>query len=344
MEPNQPNDDRYSASPISLPRIEEISHRLGVHNNPSNDGWCVQTFLQLRHRGLDVRLVSEYIPGQICVTSYEHLTIRDFPFQSYVVVCQHDRGRPEICEQRIVQNQLNILSSKDHWLPYWPQPGLIERKNSRGHRIENMAFKGRRLNLAYPFRESAFLEQLKELDINIRFSPDSGEEARQDWMDYSDVDVVLAISNATQYNLSIKPASKLVNAWIAGCPALLGPEPAFQALRCSELDYIEIRSPQEAMTALKNLKENPKLFTAMIDNGKNRAKDFHPDSIAQMWRDLLAGPIATGYEQWQHPSIWTRVLGRPLQFAARAVAHRHNKQYFHKHIQQGLRLFPQQDG
>lgn len=37
----------------------------------------------------------------------------------------------------------------------------------------------------------------------------------------------------------------------AGCPALLGPEPAYQFLWKSELDYIEIRSPNDVISAIR---------------------------------------------------------------------------------------------
>jgi hypothetical protein len=47
------------------------------------------------------------------------------------------------------------------------------------------------------------------------------------WHDYSTDDLVLAVRDLTEKDALVKPASKLVNAWIAGVPALLGPEPAF---------------------------------------------------------------------------------------------------------------------
>jgi len=40
-------------------------------------------------------------------------------------------------------------------------------------------------------------------------------------------DAALAVRPGNEYFRSIKPAAKLVNAWQAGCPALLGPEAGY---------------------------------------------------------------------------------------------------------------------
>jgi hypothetical protein len=88
------------------PPIEQLADRL----IDANDVWSVQTYIYLKRRGLQVYLVPNYVRGRICVTTYDRLTIKDFPFNSYVVACQHERARPEICEKRIVQNQLNVFS------------------------------------------------------------------------------------------------------------------------------------------------------------------------------------------------------------------------------------------
>lgn len=306
------------------PPVEDVYQRFqGGH-----EGWCIQTYIQLKRRGLDVRLVSRFVPGQICVTTYDHLTLKDFPFHSYVVVCRHDRGRPEICEQRIVQNPTNILDCSDHLLPYWTQPGLQPRDPSRGTKLERVVFKGRNIYVAPPFKSSEFLQQLRALGITYQLSPDDRQAVQKYWSDYTEADAVLAVRNCTPYDLSIKPPSKLVNAWMAGCPALLGPEPAYQDLRRSELDYIEVRTPSEAIAALSFLKENPAMYQAMVENGRRRAQEFTPDRLAQRWRDLLAGEIAESYERWCKQSPLTKLCGRPAQFVWRAFKHKHERRKF----------------
>ena len=80
-----------------------------------------------------------------------------------------------------------------------------------------------------------------------------------------------------------KPASKLINAWLAGVPALLGPEYAFRELRRSSLDYFEVSSLEDAIAAVKALSTDPQLYRAMVANGLERAKDFETDRIVELW-------------------------------------------------------------
>ncbi|MEO1144848.1 MAG: glycosyltransferase [Cyanobacteria bacterium J06638_22] len=317
------------------PPVEDVYDRF----KSASDAWGPQTYIQLKRRGLDVHLVPEFVPNAICVTTYEHLTIKSRPYSSYVVCCRHDRGRPEICEQRIVQNHLNLVDKTDHLLPLWPQPCLEPRNPSRQSRVENLVFKGRTIYLAKPFHTAAFLSDLQDLEIQLKASPEDPVEAYKSWTDYTDADVVIAVRNCTDYDLSIKPPSKLVNAWMAGVPAILGPEPAYQNLRRSELDYFEVRSADEAIAALKRLKEEPGLYQAMVENGLRRAQDFTADSNAERWRNLLAGPITDGYEKWLAQSAIQKA-GRPVQFGIRCVKHKLEKRKFAKNINYGPRMFP----
>jgi len=319
----------------SPPPVEQIYKQF----LDSSDCWCVQTYVHLKRRSLDVHLVPNYVPGQICIITNKDLTPRDLPFNSYVVACRHDRGRPEICDQRIVQNQLNVIDHTDHFLPHWPQPNLQARDRSRGTKIENLAFKGLDYNLAEVFKSSEFLTQLQSLGIKLSVTPASLDERFGDWTDYTKADVVLAVRNATEFDLTVKPPSKLINAWFAGCPAILGPEPAYQALRESELDYIEVRKADEVIAALRRLQDNPGLYSAMVENGFQRAEAFTPDRIALLWRDLLAGSIAEGYEQWLRQSPIQKLVGRPVQFVRRRIKHKREDQYHAGNIHNGPRLF-----
>ena len=303
------------------------------------DIWAAQTYILLKQRGLDVRLVKNPVPRQICIFPYDRLSLKELAFNSYVVACRHDRARPAICEQRIVHNKLNVNDHTDHFVPHWPQPNLQPRDRTRGFRVENLTFKGIERNLAYPFKTPAFTQQLRALDINFVMSPANQALQFQDWTDYRQADVVLAVRNNTQYDLSIKPALKLVNAWFAGCPAILGPEPAYQALRQSELDYIEVRTVKDVIEALHRLKTNPALYEAMVENGQQRAQEFTPDRIAQVWRAHLAGPIAVDYERWQKQSLPSKLMGRPVKFIARSLRHWKDNQYHWERVLNGPRLF-----
>ena len=69
----------------------------------------------------------------------------------------------------------------------------------------------------------------------------------------------------------MKPSTKLVNAWIAGVQALLGPEPGFQDIRQTPLDYFEVKTPVEVLNAIHRLRSQPALYEQMVSNGLKRA-------------------------------------------------------------------------
>lgn len=229
------------------PSAEELYERL----IDAEDIRCVQTYVELKRRGLDVYLVPHYIPGSICISVYDSLAIKDLPFNSYVVTSQDDRGKREICEQSIFQNHLNVIKHTDHFLPHWPQVNLVPRDRFRGTKIENIVYQGLEINLAEPFKSPKFLRQLQSLGLSLSLSSADLKARSANWNDYTKADTVLAVRNCTEYNLSIKPPNKLINSWFAGCPALLDPEPAYQFLWKSELDYIEIRSPNDVISAIR---------------------------------------------------------------------------------------------
>lgn len=319
-----------------LPDVVDVIDRF----RSGSDSWLINPYIHLKKQGLDVHLTDRFIPGQICVTAYEELGIRDFPFNSFVVTCRINRARPEICEHRIVQNKLNIVDETDHYLPHWPQPGLMPRDSSRGSRIENIVYLGRDINLAPPFRDAKFAEAVKDLGLNFEVrSPNVNETGYKLWSDYRDVDVVFAVRDLTEYDFSLKPPSKLINTWLAGSVAILGAEPAYQQLRHSELDYIEIKTIDEALSAIRRLRDRPELYQAMLHHSQERAQEFHPDQITKLWRDLLAGEIAQGYERWRQQNPIFKLLGRPIQFLSRVQKHKQEKQYFKVNILQGRRPF-----
>lgn len=302
----------------------------------SEDIWSAQTFMNLKKRGLNVHLASQLVPGKINIVPFDYLYLSDFSYRSYVVVVQYDRPHPELCEQCIVLNKVGAIDASHHFQPHWPQPNLEPRDPSRGTRIENLTFKGNSYNLAEEFRSPEFLDALKALNIKLVLS--SEEAGFNGWRDYKTADVVIAVRNITRYDSTLKPALKLTNAWFAGCPAILSPEPAYQTLRQSELDYIEVTTAEEAIAALKRLQDEPALYTAMIENGFRRASEFTEDKVALYMRNVLAGGIATGYEQWLRQSPLQKLVGRPVQHVGRILKQRRERAYYVTNIQDGPRL------
>jgi hypothetical protein len=123
-----------------------------------------------------------------------------------------------------------------------------------------------------------------EWRVSARPAPSGahGRGAQHPWSDYRETDVIVALRSTTN-KLPNKPASKLVNAWRAGVPAVLGAEPAFRELRCCDLDFIEARTAEDALHAVGRLQRDPHLYSAMVEHGLQRAHAFEVDAILASW-------------------------------------------------------------
>ncbi len=279
------------------------------------DMTIVQTYVNLRRAGLDVQLVDRPLDGALNVVSSIDLQISDHTSQAFVVAFRGDWARPELADLTLTMNAGIATRRTETAMPHWIQTGLLPRDPSRGTRLERLVFKGDLVNLDPRFATDAFREELAALGVEFAAQPYVHETKSSGWHDYRDVDAVLAIRAIAGAEMATKPASKLINAWAAGVPALLGREPAFTELRRGDLDYVEIQRPADAIAAVRQLKEAPELYTAMVQHGTCRAADYTNQRVAERWREFLAGPAETAYRSW----LTRSPRRREAEFAVRAV-------------------------
>jgi hypothetical protein len=124
-------------------------------------------------------------------------------------------------------------------------------------------------------------------------------ESRIRWNDYSDIDLILSVRDIPHAHALLKPANKLTNAWMAGVPALIGPEPAIEVITESHLDYIPVREPVDVFRALDILERNPDLYSSMVEHGHKRGLEFNEAAVATRWIETLE--IAkTEYISWSN--------------------------------------------
>jgi hypothetical protein len=167
------------------------------------------------------------------------------------------------------------------------------RDPQRGDTVRNVGFFGLRKNMAPVFQSAEFEAALAERGLRLIIR-------ESDWEDYRDIDVVLAVRTHLAARIrAVKPPLKLLNAWRAGVPALLGPEPGYRELRQDPLDYIEIRTPQQALAALDNFTRHPNTYAAIREHGWQRAAAFRDDEVTNDWIRFLSGPVAIAYERWR---------------------------------------------
>jgi len=298
--------------------------------------WTLQTYLRLKADGFACELVGSMPTEGIVVAHWDSLPKDLQPEPRLLIVClQADRARHPYAQVHVVQNprglltQLMLLGDRyllpggRYYMPLWPQPGLIPRNPARGDRFENVAFFGLEENLLPELQAASWHDQVDAL--GLRWQVVSSFER---WNDYSDVDVILAVRSFEQSDYTWKPATKLYNAWHAGVPAILGRESAYRAERKSELDYLEVASLTDVISALKRLCDERALRQAMVENGRLRAQETQPAQLVARWRNLITEEIIPEYKAWISSSWYRQSFLQRRQLAIQTREMRKGLQQF----------------
>ncbi len=278
--------------------------------------WILQTYLRLAAAGHDVDLADQPPRDGVLVfhaNQTESLLRYWWRWGSCLMVAvRADHSESHLADFELVQNRVWVDDARRFFVPFWPQPGLVPRDPARGARIERVAFKGLIRSLHPSFAGRAMTDELRRRGIEfvidaVEYRGAETDAAKLRWADYSDVDLVLAVRPPIG-TYTDKPASKLYNAWRAGVPALLGPEPAFRELYTDALDYVEVSTVGESLAAIDRLRAEPDLFRRMIDRGCQRAVEFSPEAVLERWVDVLWRriPALAGDRPWLSFPPWMR--------------------------------------
>ncbi|NOK71008.1 MAG: Glycosyltransferase involved in cell wall bisynthesis [Chloroflexi bacterium AL-N10] len=264
--------------------------------------WTLQTYLYLKADGFPCELVKRIPDEGIVIAHRDSFSYELRPTKKVLMVCiKPDRNPHPYAQLHVVQNPQDAKNLKNsYFIPLWRQPGLIPRDSTRGDCFKNIAYFGINSNLASELKTSSWSKQLADLGLNWQIIPQNR------WYDYNNIDVIVAVRSFQQQDYTNKPATKLYNAWLAGVPAILGEESAFQAERKSQLDYIEVNCLNEIIKALKSLQEQPELYRAMIDNGQIRTQEILPEKVRKKWTAFFVNTAAPAYYNWCNLSDWER--------------------------------------
>ncbi len=280
------------------------------NNSGGAQSWIIQAEYFLRCFGHECHLATEAHPDYVNISHPDILGLKARPADCFILLCRADRPYQHSADFLFEQFPETGQHPRSAFVHNWPQPGLIPRDSGRGTEVRTISFKGHPLNLEPWLKDERFLRDMEQRGISFEDASGVGVEARKAWADYSQTDILVAVRNLTRYNARNKPANKLTNAWLAGVPAILGPEPAFQTLRRSDLDYIEVSTYAEALRAIDRLIEQPDLYERMVRNGLERAPAYTQESMVARWVELLNGPVRTAFEQWRRRNPTLRRLSR----------------------------------
>lgn len=273
--------------------------------------WVVLSYCRLRDAGVPVQLVNR-VPAHGVVIFYAGdkrpvWKALKAGSQALAVALRSDRNPVGFADLEIVQNQSSADRHRCHHLPHWPQPGLVPRDPARGDRPRVILFPGTPQNLHDDFRSARWQDYLQANGLEFRCHEGRPGQPPA-WHDCHDIDVMLAIRPTGNTLVRNKPAWKLFNAWLAGMPAILGPESGYRELREDPLDYIEAGDLDTVIAALDRWLGEPAQYRAMIAHGQRRGLAFTSAATCRQWRDLNDGVLVPAAAQQQrHPvTLWQR--------------------------------------
>lgn len=246
------------------------------------DCWIVQTGLLLKkYSNYNIKFVSSGISGEICVYHYNYAHVKYGVHKSYSVVVRADRPPVNLADISIEQNPSIKITKSVKYIPHWPQPGIISRDSSRKNHVHKVAYVGSSQYIPSYIKNDKFLEHLSKKNIDFIYMVDGN------WLNYKDVDVLIAVRDVPESVLATKPASKLVNSWIAGVPIILGSESAYRAIRQSDFDYLEANNLEELLLCIDMLASNSDLYVKILKNAETRRKEYALANVVKIWIDFF---------------------------------------------------------
>jgi hypothetical protein len=287
--------------------------------------WVLQTFLRLRQAGFAARLSDRLPPEGIAVFSASHRTrIARGPVQrtrAFLLATRQDRGETLFADAEVVQNPAQANGANLIHVQHWPQPGLLPRDDTRGDALRRIEYKGFIGNLHADFRDPAWPRFLAEHGIEWVcdgkvYAQGATDGLQLQWNDFRETDLVLAVRPASADLNVRKPATKLCNAWLAGVPAMLGPESAYRSLRRDGLDFLEVGTRAEAEAAVLRLLREPGLYASMRRRARERATECSVERVTAHWLEVLRVAVpalasqAVVRRRHRWPVFWRNAAGR----------------------------------
>jgi hypothetical protein len=265
--------------------------------------WIALSHARLRDAGVDVRLDNRLPDDGIAVFYAGDKRVAWAAARrgsrALLVAVRSDRNPVGFADIEVVQNAASADGVRAFHVPHWPQPGLLPRDPRRGGALRTLLFPGTPQNLHPGFRAQPWQDFLQARGLEFRCHYATPQGAPPAWQDYRDVDVMLAIRPSGAILVRNKPAWKLFNAWLAGVPAILGPESGYRDLREGPLDFIEATGPDDAMAAIDRLLSEPGLYAAMVDNGRTRGGAYTNTATVQAWRAVDADVLRPALRELQ---------------------------------------------
>lgn len=277
------------ADPQILPDISSKGHLC----------WCLQSFLILRNRGnLPVLCSNEILRDAVNIVHSDHLLNLRGRASDFLVCVRADYPRRRWAQYHLVQNKAQIASNTSY-IPLWLQPGLVKRDDRRID-VRTVAYAGEIVNGNLAGGIDAWTRAFEPHGLEFVPLPSST------WHDLSGIDVLIGVRSFDRRSYDGKPPSKLLNGWHARIPFVGGYDSAFTQVGVPGEDYLRAGTSDEVVKAVLSLRADPGLYARLVESGARRAERFGEQAIAEIWEQVLLGPVMRRFERWRSASVWER--------------------------------------
>lgn len=303
------------------PDVEPTLHASGTGHN------LLELYVRLRNLGVPVTIGPEAATGTRLLVVYSKSLYQSRPATRLALdSLQHSHGRLALIRSdapvswrfpvRPLVEFMPTAAAADRpwqrWLPPLPQRGLLPRDPARRGRIRSLAFKGNPTNVPAEFLAPDWDRALRAHGLEWHLDvPQATDGSDQSWHDFRGVDAVLCVRHPDfGWDVRRKPATRLVNAWLAGSIPLAEREPGYVELGEDGRDVFFISSPLEAVGVVDRLNVDPSRLAEVERRIGERAEEFRLEITLERWREALV----------EAAGARVAVLGAARVYRARAVA------------------------
>lgn len=269
--------------------------------NSGPECWILQTYIRLSRLGLTAQLSNHCVPSAVNICFNSELRNGLRCENCFIIGVRADYPSVKKADLQIVQNKAQI-GEDSFWLPLWPQSGILKRSRlGKPHHVRRVAYFGRNVNhYTRILREASGWFKVRQAVLNAcnDLQLELVERTSGDWNDFSDIDVAVGIRSFGRRGYDTKPASKLINAWLAGVPFVGGADSAFLQIGSPGFDYLRVTSAEELAMSLERLKSEPDFYNSIVDRGKVMSAPYDHEQIGQLWLGLLKGEVLARYSEW----------------------------------------------
>ncbi|MGZ4397492.1 MAG: hypothetical protein ACXVZ1_03640 [Gaiellaceae bacterium] len=194
----------------------------------------------------------------------------------------------------LMPSRLMVRAPNQRWLPPLPQRGLVRRAGKRIEAVRTVAIKCNPENLPTELEDPSFRRALEEAGIHLWIDmPRQTDGSDQRWHDFSGVDAVLCARPGSARQQLRKPATRLINSWVAGCIPIVTREPAYVELARDREDAWFLDSVGDLPSLVRRLNGSGDSLRRLEAGVRARQSEFEPRRILALWADLLRTLAAT---------------------------------------------------